>query len=565
MVNFVYLCSLLDFERVNMTRNTLFLWLCLLGGCCLGGCNAPADLPVLLQADSLAVACPDSALVLLERIRPEMERASDPVRMYYRLLCIKAADKAYVPHTATDSIDAVLRYYVAQDDLRRLPEAFYYAGRVYRDLGDAPQALRFFQEALDVMKRKGADRSVEDKVYSQMGSLFLFMDLNRQSREAFRKSLELDQARNDTVGMIYDLRDIAVTYQEYPLVLDSVMWYTREACRLAKFLDDPYMDMMMQGDLAKAYMLAGRLDEAGGALRLALHHHRTHARSGVYAIASDYYRLVGKNDSAFYYCRELLTCGTIYAKQHAHFFLAQEALKKQESQQAFTHLLQVQLCMDSIRNLENVDAVRRIDAQYNYKLQEKKNLSLEKERGRHLQIIRWSIGVLVLLTCVGGIYWWYNRRKRRFLINRGALLEKLLEEQQEKLRQVERQVQDEQNAQTEAVSQLRQTEICRWFQEQAGKDASSSSVRVTQWNALKEEIARYYPQFFEKLYALTRLSEQEERVCMLIKIGLSSASIARLTNRSPEAISSTRRRLCVKVFHREGCNPKEWNAFIESL
>lgn len=87
-----------------MTRNTLFLWLCLSGGFCLGGCGGPADPPVLLQADSLAVACPDSALVLLERIRPEMERASDPVRMYYRSLCIKAADKAYVPHTVTDSI-----------------------------------------------------------------------------------------------------------------------------------------------------------------------------------------------------------------------------------------------------------------------------------------------------------------------------------------------------------------------------------------------------------------------------------------------------------------------------
>lgn len=131
----------------------------------------------------------------------------------------------------------------------------------------------------------------------------------------------------------------------------------------------------------------------------------------MYAIASDYYRLVGKNDSASYYCRELLTCGTIYAKQHAHFFLAQEALKRQESQQAFTHLLQVQLCMDSIRDLENVDAVRRIDAQYNYKLKDKEILELRVEGEHQRNMIWWGVGVILLAGCVGGIYWRYSRRK----------------------------------------------------------------------------------------------------------------------------------------------------------
>ena len=62
----------------------------------------------LLVADSLCAAHPQRALEWLDSLRPRMEQERKGVRMYYDLLCIKAQDKAYMPHTSDSLIQAVL-------------------------------------------------------------------------------------------------------------------------------------------------------------------------------------------------------------------------------------------------------------------------------------------------------------------------------------------------------------------------------------------------------------------------------------------------------------------------
>jgi len=69
------------------------------------------------------------------------------------LLAIKAADKAYVKHTADSTILRVVDYYDRHQSTVRYPEALYYAGRVYSDLGDYPTALKYFQDALDEVEK----------------------------------------------------------------------------------------------------------------------------------------------------------------------------------------------------------------------------------------------------------------------------------------------------------------------------------------------------------------------------------------------------------------------------
>ena len=109
-----------------------------------GACTHPTTPPVLLCADSLASANPDSAQTLLASLAEGMKQEPQAVQMYYRLLCIKAKDKAYITHTSDSAILPVVKYYERKGDKKHLPEAYYYAGRVYRDLEDAPQATGLF-------------------------------------------------------------------------------------------------------------------------------------------------------------------------------------------------------------------------------------------------------------------------------------------------------------------------------------------------------------------------------------------------------------------------------------
>ena len=52
-----------------------------------------------------------------------------------------------------DEIEEIVRYYTDDGDRELLPEALYYAGRVYRTCNDAPEARRYFLAAVEAMDR----------------------------------------------------------------------------------------------------------------------------------------------------------------------------------------------------------------------------------------------------------------------------------------------------------------------------------------------------------------------------------------------------------------------------
>ena len=186
----------------------LFAALCVL--LCLSACRPKPYPSLLLAADSLASVLPDSACTLLASYAADTADEPLYVRMYYRLLCIKARDKAYIVHTSDSAILPVVAYYEHHKRLPHLPEAYYYAGRVYRDLGDAPQALAYFQRALDAMRedKDRVDMTVKKLVLSQMGTLFKGQDLDLEALDAYRQSLQCSELMGDSLSMIYTNRDI---------------------------------------------------------------------------------------------------------------------------------------------------------------------------------------------------------------------------------------------------------------------------------------------------------------------------------------------------------------------
>lgn len=168
--------------------------------------------PSLLTADSLASVRPDSALALLQHLAADTVHMPLHHRMYYRLLCIKAADKAFLPHTSDSLIRPVLQYYIEQGDKQRLPEVYYYTGRVYYDLGNAPQALDYFIQAQNALEHN-ENLALSNKIYGQMGYILLFQGLYAEALQAFQKSYQCDVALKDSIGMIYSYRDIANCYR----------------------------------------------------------------------------------------------------------------------------------------------------------------------------------------------------------------------------------------------------------------------------------------------------------------------------------------------------------------
>lgn len=577
----------------------LLLLLCLLLGLC--ACGRKPYLHSLLVADSLASVHPDSAIALLKSLEDTMRCEPEATRMYYRLLCIKANDKAYTPHTSDSLILPVLHYYIQKGDERHLPEAYYYAGRVYRDLEDAPQALSYFQKAIEASPEKGGE-GLKSKICSQMGTLFAYQNMYAEAIKMYREGKEYDEILKDSVGMIYTLRDIGNMYRELGRK-DSTLFYFKEANRLSVQIRHTSMFNMMQSQLASIYIDLQMYDSARIPLQNALRDVGRLRKSSVYSIAAHFYDAIGQRDSVTWYSNELLSVGTVYAKRTAYRRLLEITIRQNATEQIPYYLHEHLRYVDSIQKITQTETIHRMHSLYNYQLREKENLRLKAENHhKNLWIVIISGGFLFVVLSFFA-YRQYNLRRSLMLEQQLEKLRKIEKENREKIETLERYYSQkkeldkgiaqislpeneeekrqleqrtellnhilqqqviEEEQEKKAQEDLFHSDLYRTLQGRANSARGEAYVALDEWEPLKALVCPAYPNFFERLYSLHTPNENELHVCILLKLQFRPADIARLLQLKPESISSIRKRLYQKVTGDKG-TPEMWDKIVYSL
>lgn len=567
----------------------------------LSACKEKAYSPLLRMADSLANVLPDSAISLLAGMKEEMDGASEATQMYYRLLCIKANDKAYILHTSDSLILPVLRYYIEKDDRRHLPEAYYYAGRVYRDLEDAPQALEYFEKAMETLPKE-TDVLLKSKIYSQVGTLYLYQGLYNEALEVFKKKLACNVGMKDSVSMVYTLRDIGDAFRRMN-ENDSCLHYFQSAYDIGMKLQRRDFTSMIQSQIASLYTRLGRYEEANVALQDALENKERPNKSGIYTIAGTLYYARGNIDSAAYYFKALLDVGTIYSKETAHRSLAEIALSRGNSSLAAQHIRAYLQCNDSIRKITYTENAQRMHSLYNYRLREKENNRLKAENRKKDDYLWYGLIGFLGLSSLFMAYYQYSRRKQLQMKQQLQKIERIKEEnyrksqayidgnnlrirklegelmkvhstnemlcqeiekQKELIRQDNRRAEIEQDRSYLQKRRLAQSDICTRLNGRLRDSRGRIFITAEEWQSLRLALKNVYPDFFDKLDGLYSFSELQQQVCILIKFGFSPSEIAKLMERPKETITSIRRRLYSKVFQKEG-KPEDWDIFVLSL
>ena len=349
-------------------------------------------LPELLRADSLCECAPDRALLLLDSLRPFVDARPQSVRMHYALLRIKAATVERCVITSDSAIRPVLRYYEhGEGDPLLLPEALYYGGRTYRELGDAPQALDYFNRAINALP-DGVDDGLKSNIYSQRGQLFIFQDMYPEAREMFRASLECDLRIQDSVKMVYALRDIGFCFRSEEL-LDSAGHYYRKAYEVASAMSMSEKALrILRVQRAGLYLQNKQYDSAWADIKPYLWKKdlRQSEKSTLYALAFKYYYRTGRIDSAFYYAQELQDFGTIYAQKNAYRFLTQYATQQKDWFELKKNLDGYLQSLDSILNITHTEALQKANAHYNYSIRQQEN-----KRLRNTLMQYWYINIFL--------------------------------------------------------------------------------------------------------------------------------------------------------------------------
>ena len=559
-----------------MTRKPTAYILLLVTACALlAGCGrsvSDAD-RLLARIDSLADVDPDSADVLLKSTpSPSMKGwEKDEVAL---LLRIKVDDKLYRPVTHYRDTTLQLVSYFEQHP-KVLPSVlgstgpalpYLYAGRIFADLGDAPQALDYYQRALDAqsagqmengkwkIENENARRLAKQRglLHSLIGTIFVYQNLHYEAITSMQEANRSALQSKDTLDIIFNYRDIAGQYK-FLENNDSSLSYYEKALYLAQESHNSNMCNDISLQIADLYNKMKDYSKAHHFVQASLCDIDSANISATYCIAADIYLNLGQKDSAYVFLQNLLKYGNVFGKQYAYRELSNIAIQRNDLLASKTYFRQYKLLDDSIRKMENAETVARMHAAYNYQKHEREAQQLKAKNDRMRVYLLLLSSAMVVMLLLAGLVVLRRRYKRQLVqssMGKTDLLRYSYEQKTEQQKLSERE-------------QVTGSTIYAAIQSHLGK-AGDVPLSDDEWQQLHQTVNAVYPNFREKLTSLTPMNNFEYQVCLLLKIGVKPSEIASLTTHSRESVTSSRRRLYEKAMKKSG-KPSDWDALVTIL
>lgn len=559
----------------------------------------------LTAIDSIIEDHADSAQVLLEAF--DTSDASTANRMYHRMLLVKVSDHLDQLDATTEEAEQLVTYFEDDGDEHLLPIAYYYGGRICAEADNVPQALDYFHKAEILltddhslpMPKGDRDKSLLSKVYSQMGYLFVYRNMYEEARRCSQKSYELDKAIQDTVGMIFNLRDIGISYKWADKERDALPYFY-QAKYLADEVQDVYMQASISLQLSGTYLDINKLDSAK---KYGLPLLNTIAQTDSSAVLSLISNICYKDkniDSATYFSQLLLRHGRKDAQCHAHRILAEINIRKNRSAEALRHYQAYQELKYWIDKANSTEEIAQANSAYNYQKKEAENYELKIENDRKEKILLMTVAAIIVLVLV--FFLFFNRYRHRQAAKRKEL-ERIKEEQfrqseeyrkqsRQRIAELEVQLQDAGTANDNLRQQLEKEKgkleaslemailkereskqslciirdsnvYCRILR--LTNEGSPQAITDEDWQELSSIINQECKGFTRRLNELCgKLSEIEYRVCLLIKADTDLNKVAEILIKAQPTISTTRSRLYQKAFGKKG-SAKDWDAVVMSL
>ena len=553
------------------------------------------------RAGRLADTCPDSAIALLDSLSPAINQADKATRMRYDLMLIKSRDKAYIEHRNDSMIAPVVEYFTGHSDPDLTPLALYYAGRVYSDLGDAPRALDYFQQAVnaigdDTIKHYGLYKVC----HSQIAELFMHQHLFNYALNSAIKAVDLSSP--ETLHWDYEM--IACIYYEIGTIDSSLTYYKRAYDSALKNNQAGISRVKQQ--MASFFYHCGEYSKADSILSTLMTNYPADLKNQVYSTkASNTIKIEGY-EAAFPYLKWLADSGNIYGQTYGNGELANyysyiaekyDAAEKYDS--AAMHLRSYIKLQDSINKITQIEAVEKVKGMYDYSIREKDNKILRTENRLRRELNVALAFILAAVVFIGWILFRDSNRKRMVLRYKNIALKSILDDTRKSTKEYQQEMQDKVDSLTKQLdvidsvkatatelaikkSEILLSDSILTVEERAQqyirllekpvisylKNGLTKGESLNTTKALAELekcVNDIYPEFKHKLISICGVNITEYNVSLLLKSGFSPSEISKLLSKSNETISSIRRRLMKKVFNQKNASPKLWDEFISSL
>ena len=279
----------------------------------------------LSRAEAAMADHPDSALLILDSLGQHEQEFGRHFRMQYLLHHLNAQNKTNFKFTSDSLAKELVDHFDSHGTTNERVLAHYLLGRAYSDMGEAPQAIDCYQNAVDV-----ADTTVTDFdfytlgcVYSQMATIYRRQLLLTNEIEARKKASHYDIRANQIQWAIYNQVLSSGAYillnkkDSAEIVLKSALeqyrkhGYIQHALRFSKTLMNLYTESPQRLTEAKALM-----DEFDNKSDLFDEHHELPpSQRQYYDYKGKYFEGIHQLDSAEYYYRRIYFKGMDFVGQ----------------------------------------------------------------------------------------------------------------------------------------------------------------------------------------------------------------------------------------------------------
>jgi tetratricopeptide (TPR) repeat protein len=538
----------------------------------LGSCTHPIDAR-LERVNQLADAMSPEAIASLDSINREDLSASD--RHYYDLLYVKSRDKNYVCHTSDSLILDVIDYYARHQDTGLYPEALYYGGRVYSDLGDLPTALTYFQSALDVIPEDKEYVRLHAIILSQTGRLLNNLRLYSEAVHYLEQAIPYDSLTHNIYAQAYDYQLLGAI-KKHQKVYDEATAYIQRALQLSASLSEAD-SVSIALSLADIQQCQEHYDSVVTLIQGLPE--KTDSLTWGYAltIASGAYYDVGSWDTAYYYAKELIHVPEFTYRKNGYEILLQPELR------AYIPLdTLIDYCLQFHKELVNyldqheAQAALMQNSMYNYrKHKRERDAAQVSER----QIAGALIGALILVLVLFIVLLYMKNRNAQQIIrlrqaldmvtnahevncqrgegfNDAAEYEPTMLTTESLKKQILQKLHDKQYSyhvpltilQSHAYKQLH--------------NCLDTGTGITDkdplWRELEDTVNGCFPGFKSRLLLLTdnRMSDTDLQIVLLIKCGISPIEMSKLLHKTISTITSRRSYLAYKIFGEKNMGAK---------
>ena len=508
-------------------------------------------------------------------------------------------NQAYDSITNIDSLRLAAEYFDRHGSANERMRAHYLLGCAYRDMGDAPRALEAYHDAADRADTTSndCDYGLLCRVHSQTGAIFYDQLLPYDDIEEREAQYRYAMYAKDTLSAINAIEKKAEGYELLGMT-DSFISIVQHASDLYRKYGYKKEAAMALGPIISSLIDKKQVEEAKKCIDIYV------LESGAVVDGElsdskalfDYYRglyflIVDKNDSANYYFRRLLKPSNISDCHEAAYrglFLLYKQTGNQDSLVKYANL--AYKMMESSLAVTAKNDLQRMHSLYNYSQYKRETIKMSEKAYRNKLVSMFAIACCISLLFLG--IWFFRQQKMKkkkemdsmrlkYLQDRAALEEaqhdlmaikessyqQLIEEKMMLINMLEernKKYEESQNIKKRKTTkeELQATDIYKRIQYILRYP--TDKMYKKDWEELHQTIDKLIPDFYFQVHSNKRISEEDYRICLLVRLYLANSEIARLIGGKDSTVSMRRKRLLADVFSRSG-KAEDFDLLIQKI